>query len=553
MSANIRLCRIPDGNRDVFLDLSMAARHGLVTGATGTGKTVTLQALAEGFSRAGVSVFCCDIKGDLSGVAAQGSSEAKISGAFGKLGLPRPEWAACPVEFWDVAGKLGLPLRATVADLGPLLLSRLLALSDVQADVVRVLFRVADERGLPVLDLKDLRALIGWVSDRADELKAEYGLLSPQSLAALQRSVLVLEDTGAGAFFGEPALSVADLLRVGPDGRGTVHVLAAEALMNEPALYAVVMLHLLGELFEELPEAGDLDKPKLVLMIDEAHLLFDEAPKALVDAVERTARLVRSKGVGLWLVTQSPLDVPESVLGQLGNRVHHALRAYTPKDRAAVDSVADNLRPNPKLDPRSAITELGVGEALVSFLDSEGRPLPVERARVVPPASRVGPLSAAERALVVGASALAGAYARSVDRESAYEILKGRVAGGAGAGSADPRAAGTAAGAGHRTGPGAGGTAQEPSIEDIEAELRGEAPPGSGGASGDPYFRDEAEAVPEPERRPAPRPRAEPARTTRRGSGGFVEDLARAAVQSASRELGRQLVRGLLGTRRRQR
>ncbi|MBN1241115.1 MAG: DUF853 family protein [Spirochaetales bacterium] len=538
MSANIRLCRIPDESRDLSLDLSMAARHGLVTGATGTGKTVTLQALAEGFSREGVSVFCCDVKGDLSGIAAPGSSEAKIAGAFGKLGLPQPEWAACPVEFWDVAGKQGLPLRATVSDLGPLLLSRLLALSDVQADTVRILFRIADERGLPVLDLKDLRALIGWVSDHAAELKSEYGLLSPQSLAALQRSVLVLEESGAGAFFGEPALGIADLLRARPDGRGTVHVLAAEALMNEPALYAVVMLHLLGELFEELPEAGDLEKPKLVLLIDEAHLLFDEAPKALVDAVERTARLVRSKGVGLWLVTQSPLDVPESVLGQLGNRVHHALRAYTPKDRAAVDSVADNLRPNPKLDPRAAITELGVGEALVSFLDSEGRPLPVERARVVPPASRVGPLSAAERAALVGASALAGTYARAVDRESAYEMLKGRVGSSGG-------------GAGYGGGP-SGGASGEPSIEDIEAELRGESPRGAS-PSGDPYFRDEAEAAPGPERRPAPRPRAEPARTTRRASGGFVEDLARAAVQSASRELGRQLVRGLLGTRRRRR
>ncbi|HOX16979.1 MAG TPA: DUF853 family protein [Spirochaetales bacterium] len=548
MSANIRLCRIPDGDRDLSLDLSMAARHGLVTGATGTGKTVTLQALAEGLSREGVSVFCCDIKGDLSGIAAPGSSGAKIAGAFGKLGLPQPEWAACPVEFWDVAGKLGLPLRATVSDLGPLLLSRLLALSDVQADVIRILFRVADERGLPVLDLKDLRALIGWVSDHAEELKAEYGLLSPQSLAALQRSVLVLEETGAGAFFGEPALSVADLLRARPDGRGTVHVLAAEALMNEPALYAVVMLHLLGELFEELPEAGDLPKPKLVLLVDEAHLLFDEAPKALVDAVERTARLVRSKGVGLWLVTQSPLDVPESVLGQLGNRVHHALRAYTPKDRAAVDSVADNLRPNPGLDPRAAITELGVGEALVSFLDSEGRPLPVERARVVPPASRVGPLSASERAALVGASALGGTYARVFDRESAYELLKGRATGGASPAGGASRGSG---GAGYG-GP-SGGASGEPSIEDIEAELRGESPRGPGGASGDPYFRDEAEAAPEPERRPAPRTRAEPARTTRRASGGFVEDLARAAVQSASRELGRQLVRGLLGTRRRRR
>jgi DNA helicase HerA-like ATPase len=429
----------------------MAARHGLVTGATGTGKTVTLQALAQGFSEAGVSVFCCDVKGDLSGLAAPGGDNPKISAAFGKLGLPEPAWKSCPAAFWDVFGKKGHPLRATVSDLGPLLMGRLMGLSDVQADSLRLLFRIADEKGLPVLDLADLRALIGWAADNAAALKAEYGLLSSASLGALQRSVLVLEDSGAGKFFGEPALEIGDPIRTAPDGRGMVHILASEDLMAEPTLYATVLLHLLGELFEELPEAGDLAKPRLVLLLDEAHLLFDDAPKALVDAVERTARLVRSKGVGLWLVTQSPLDVPESVLGQLGNRVHHALRAYTPKDRKAVDSVANSLRPNPRVNAAAAITELGVGEVLVSFLDADGRPTPVERARVVPPASRVGPLSPQERSALAAASPMGARYDKPVDRESAYEILRGRMAptgSGASGGPAGARPPG-------RPGPGA--------------------------------------------------------------------------------------------------
>ena len=358
----LSLCRIPESGIDIHLELSMATRHGLITGATGTGKTVTLQALAQGFSDAGIPVLCCDVKGDLSGIAAPGGDKPKISAAFGKLGLPEPVWTACPATFWDVAGAQGHPLRATVCDIGPLLMARLLNLNDVQADTLRLLFRIADEHELPVLDLADLRALLGWASDNAAVLKGNYGLLSSSSLGAIQRSILVLEDTGAGRFFGEPALDIADLMRTDTAGRGMVNVLAAEGLMAEPALYATVLLHLLGELFEELPEVGEVSKPGLILLLDEAHLLFDDSPKALVDAVERTARLVRSKGVGLWLVTQSPLDVPESVLGQLGNRLHHALRAYTPKDKKAVDSIADSLRPNPGLDASAAITELGVGE-----------------------------------------------------------------------------------------------------------------------------------------------------------------------------------------------
>ena len=543
MSIRLPLCRIPGSGAEVALELSMAARHGLVTGATGTGKTVTLQALAEGFSQAGVPVLCCDVKGDLSGVAAAGGGNQKIASAFGRLGLPEPAYAANPAAFWDVAGTKGHPLRATVSDLGPLLLSRLLGLTAVQADTLRLLFRVADERDLPVLDLADLRALVEWATANASALKAEYGLMSGSSLGAIQRSVLVLEDTGAGRFFGEPALDIDDLIRLGPDGRGVVNVLVSDGLMAEPALYATVLLHLLGEVFEELPEAGDLDKPRLALMLDEAHLLFDGAPAALVEAVERTARLVRSKGVSLWLVTQSPLDVPESVLGQLGNRVHHALRAYTPKDRKAVDSVAETLRPNPRVDAAAAITELGVGEALVSFLDAEGRPTPVERARVVPPASRIGPLSPEERSALVAASPMGARYGAALDRESAYEILKGKVAGGAGSrGGARGNASGNASG-------NARGEAKEPTIEEIEAELRG--------VPLEPTYEAEAREEPAPRpaaRQAASRPASRPAAArSRREPASLAEELARVALTAAGRELGRQAVRGLLGTRRRRR
>jgi DNA helicase HerA-like ATPase len=540
----------------------MAARHGLVTGATGTGKTVTLQALAQGFSDAGVPVLCCDIKGDLSGIAAAGSGEAKIAGAFAKLGLDKPAWNACPAVFWDVAGTLGHPLRATVCDLGPLLMARLLGLKDVQADTLRLLFRIADEKALPVLDLADLRALVGWATDNAAALKSSYGLLSSATLGAIQRSVLVLEDTGAGRFFGEPALDMLDLMRTAADGRGVVNILAAEGLMAEPALYAAVLLHLLGELFEELPEAGDLLKPKLILLIDEAHLLFDDAPKALIDAVERTARLVRSKGVGLWLVTQSPLDLPDSVLGQLGNRVHHALRAYTPNDKKALDAIANSLRPNPALNAAEAITELGVGEALVSFLDAEGRPTPVERARVVPPASRVGALSPAERAALIASSPMGLRYDKPIDRESAHEILKRSIG--------DDGSQAAAFGPAERFDGDTAGEAlkRDPTIEEIEAELRG-FPLDSG--SRDAYQESYADAPPLSDRTDA-RGRDGREAASRSASlrsagarsaasrhayadaaGSFAAELARAALNAAGRELGRQAVRGLLGTRRRKR
>lgn len=529
MSTNLSVCRVAESGRDVPLDLAMVSRHGLVTGATGTGKTVTLQALAEAFSRSGVPVLCCDVKGDLSGIAAAGGGNPKIAGAFGRLGLPEPAYAANPTAFWDVFGALGLPLRATVSDLGPLLLGRLLGLKDIQADTLRLIFRIADERDLSLLDLKDVRAMLEWVSANAASLKSEYGLLSGSSLGAIQRSVLALDDTGAGHFFGEPALSIDDLMHVDSNGRGLVSVLASEGLMAEPTLYATVLLHLLGEVFEELPEAGDLDKPKLVLLLDEAHLLFDDTPKALVEAVERTARLVRSKGVGLWLVTQSPLDVPESVLGQLGNRIHHALRAYTPKDKKAVDSVADTLRPNPKLDAAAVITELGVGEALVSFLDAEGRPTPVEQVRVVPPASRIGAIDPPRRAAIIAASPFGLRYRLAIDRESAYEILKSRMRNDSGA--AVDGISGASAGLSAIRKPD-----REPTIEEIEAELSGMTPTAS----------TEPEA-PKPAPRPAPRSRArEP-----KPAEDFASALAKAALSAASRELGRQAIRGILGTRRR--
>ncbi len=550
MSQRLPVCRIPGpvpgASRELALELSMATRHGLVTGATGTGKTVTLQALAEAFSGAGVPVLCCDVKGDLSGLAAAGGGNTRILSAFSSLGLAEPSWKANPAVFWDVSGREGHPLRATVCDLGPLLMARLLGLEGVQADVLRIVFRIADERGLPVLDLADLRALLAWASDNAPALKPAYGLMSTATLGALQRAVLVLEDTGAGAFFGEPALEVRDLMRTDPAGRGIVNVIAAAGMMAEPALYATVLLHLLGELFEELPELGDRDKPSLVLLLDEAHLLFDGAPKALVEAVERTARLIRSKGVGLWLVTQSPLDIPDSVLGQLGNRVHHALRAYTPRDRAAVDSVAGTLRPNPGVDAATLITELGVGEALVSFLDAEGRPVPVERVRVVPPASRIGPLDPKERAALAAASDMGRKYGASIDRESASELLRGRL--GAGPSAAD--ASGTASGGA----PGTGGAVREPTIEEIEAELRGDAPVIQG--------RNEASGSGQAGTVPAPDTTRGRTRTATRGAatgngqsggpaGGFAADLARAALTAAGRELGRQVVRNLMGTRRR--
>ena len=403
---------------------ALANRHGLITGATGTGKTLTMQAMAQRLSEIGVPVFMADVKGDFSGIARPGGANAKVVERLKSLGI-QPAFAGCPVEFWDLYGKSGLPVRATVSDMGPLLLGRMLALNETQAGVLGLVFKIADDGGLLLLDLKDLRAMLQHVGDNAAKFKTQYGNVSTSSVGAIQRGLLQLESQGATQFFGEPMLEIADLMRV-RDGKGVVNVLAADRLMNSPKLYSSFLLWLLSELFEQLPEVGDPEQPKLVFFFDEAHLLFDEAPKALVEKVEQVVRLIRSKGVGVYFVTQNPLDVPESVLGQLGNRVQHALRAFTPRDQKAVKTAADTLRPNPKLKAEKVITELGVGEALVSLLDEKGRPTMVERAFIAPPASQVGPISAEERSQMMRSSALLAKYEKTVDRESAYEKLTTR-------------------------------------------------------------------------------------------------------------------------------
>ncbi|HEX8908209.1 MAG TPA: helicase HerA-like domain-containing protein [Anaeromyxobacteraceae bacterium] len=406
----------------------MANRHGLVAGATGTGKTVTLRVLAEGFSRLGVPVFMADVKGDLSGLARPGADAPPVADRVKKLGLADFRYEAAPVVFWDVFGKQGLPVRATVSELGPLLLARILGLNDVQEGVLQIVFKVADAGGLLLLDLKDLRAVVQDVSDRAAELRGQYGNVAAASVGAIQRGLLALEAQGGGALLGEPALDLEDLMQTAEDGRGAVNILAADELIRSPRVYATLLLWMLSELFERLPEVGDPEKPRLVFFFDEAHLLFDDAPKALLDRVEQVVRLVRSKGVGVYFVTQSPLDVPETVLGQLGNRVQHALRAFTPRDQKAVRTAAETFRQRPGLDSAEAITQLGVGEALVSLLDEAGTPAPVQRALVLPPRSQLAPLTPVEREAVVRASPLHAHYAQAVDRESAYEKLRARAA-----------------------------------------------------------------------------------------------------------------------------
>jgi DNA helicase HerA-like ATPase len=408
------------------LDLHFANRHGLVAGATGTGKTVSLQVLAEGLSKAGVSVFAADIKGDLSGIAAEGEmKDALVERAKG-MGLNyQPD--QYPVIFWDVFGEQGHPVRATISEMGPLLLARLLQLNDTQEGVLNIAFRVADEQGLALLDLKDLRAILGLVADHAAELQKAYGNVSPATVGTVQRQLLVLENQGANSFFGEPALDLADFLRTDRDGRGIISVLAADKLIANPRLYATFLLWLLSELFEKLPEVGDPEKPKLVFFFDEAHLLFNDAPTPLLEKIDQVVRLVRSKGVGVYLVTQNPLDVPETVLAQLSNRVQHALRAFTPRDQKSVRAAADTFRPNKDLDTAKAITELGKGEALVSFLEGNGVPSIVQRTMIRPPCARIGPVTPAERKAVIAKSPVKGKYDTPVDSESAYEILQKRV------------------------------------------------------------------------------------------------------------------------------
>lgn len=409
---------------------SMANRHGLIAGATGTGKTVTLRVLAEGFSRRGVPVFMADVKGDLGGISAVGVKEGRFADRLEKLGITDWVGEGFPVTFWDVFGEQGHPVRATVSELGPFLFSRLLNLNDTQAGVLSLVFKVADDNGMLLLDLKDLQAMLAFVGENAKELTLTYGNVSAASIGAIQRGLLSLQENGGERFFGEPALNIQDLLQTDPVGRGVINILAADKLMQSPKIYSTFLLWLLSELFEQLPEAGDIDKPKLVFFFDEAHLLFDEAPKALLEKIEQVVRLIRSKGVGVYFVSQSPLDIPDAVLAQLGNRVQHALRAFTAKDQKAVKATADSFRSDGKGKLDELIGELGIGEALVSLLDENGAPRVASRALIAPPASRLGPISAEERTKIVSSSVVAGVYEEVVDRESAYEMLKNRAAKG---------------------------------------------------------------------------------------------------------------------------
>jgi uncharacterized protein len=414
------------GDIECHLLPALANRHGLITGATGTGKTITLQTLAEQFSRIGVPVFMADVKGDLSGISQTGQLPAKVAQILADRGLAAPEPTRCPAIVWDVFGRQGHPLRATVSDMGPLLLARMLALTDIQAGVLNLAFRIADDQGLLLLDMKDLRAMLQHLGDNARQYTTEYGNISAASVGAIQRGLLQLEEQGGDRFFGEPMLDLSDFMQ-SVDGRGVVNILAADQLMNAPRLYATFLLWMLSELFEMLPEVGDPDKPKFVFFFDEAHLLFKDAPKALVERIELVVRLVRSKGVGVYFVTQNPLDVPDTVLAQLGNRVQHALRAFTPRDQKAVKAAASTMRANPDIpDMATAITELAVGEALVSLLDEKGRPGVTQRVFVLPPGSRIGPIDEAERQALMRDSLVAGRYERTEDRESAYERLRAR-------------------------------------------------------------------------------------------------------------------------------
>mgnify|MGYP000179838741 FL=1 len=504
--------------KDETLALKLANRHGLIAGATGTGKTVSLQILAEGFSRAGVPVFCADIKGDLSGLAAEGISKDFLEKRARDVGLEKTyEYQAFPAVFWDLLGEQGHPIRTTVSEIGPLLLARLLELNDTQEGVLNVLFELADDEGLLLLDLKDLRAMLAHVAERASELSTLYGNVSKASVGAIQRRLLVLERQGGENFFGEPALDIRDFIRTAPDGRGMVNILAADKLMSAPRLYGVFLLWLLSELFEELPEIGDPDKPKLVFFFDEAHLLFNDAPKALIEKVEQVVRLIRSKGVGVYFVTQNPLDVPETVLAQLGNRIQHALRAFTPRDQKAVRAAAETFRPNPDLNTERVITELGVGEALVSTLEGKGIPSIVERTLIRPPSSRLGPVTQSERRVLIQSSPVFGVYDRSKDRTSAYEVLMGRA-------EETQRQ-----------------EQRRREKEEAQARKRGEPRRTRSGFQLPDFGRDD-------------RPRRESVeRRTRRSSqrDSVLEAGLKSAARSLGTSLGRALVRGLLGSLKR--
>lgn len=416
-----------DIHQDIVLHSEFANRHGLIAGATGTGKTVTLKVMAENFSRIGVPVFLADAKGDVSSIAKAGSDNPKFDERIKSLGIDTIAFAASPTIFWDLFGEQGHPIRTTVSEIGPLLLAQMLNLNDTQEGVLSAVFRIADDQGLLLIDFKDLKAMLSYVSDNANDLKADYGNLSPASLGAIQRNLLALGDQGGEQFFGEPSLNILDFIQTDSNGHGYINLLAADKLMNTPKLYATFLLWMLSELFEQLPEVGDLDKPKLVFFFDEAHLLFDNASPALQQKIEQVVRLIRSKGVGIYFISQNPLDIPETVLGQLGNRVQHALRAFTPKDQKAVKTAADTFRANPEFKVDQAITELAVGEALINFLDEQGTPQIVERGWIMPPYSAFSPLSADERKALMSQSIVAGIYERTVDRDSAYEMLQRKV------------------------------------------------------------------------------------------------------------------------------
>jgi DNA helicase HerA-like ATPase len=489
-----------NGDVECFLLPGLANRHGLITGATGTGKTVTLQTIAESLSRQGVPVFLADVKGDLTGISQAGKLPPKVAALIQERGLPQPLSVACPVTLWDVFGAQGHPVRATVSDLGPLLLARMLALNDTQSGVLSLVFKIADDNGLALLDAKDLRAMLQHVGDNASRFTTEYGNVSAASIGAIQRGLMQIDEQGGDEFFGEPMLDIHDFLQT-VNGGGVINVLAADKLLEAPLLYATFLLWLLSELFEALPEVGDLEKPKLVFFFDEAHLLFKDAPAALVERIELVVRLVRSKGVGVYFVTQNPLDIPDSVLAQLGNRVQHALRAFTPRDQKAVKAAASTMRANPKLDIETAIGELAVGEALVSLLDDKGRPCVTERVFVVPPGSQIGPITAEQRKALIGGSLVAGAYEKTIDRDSAYEKLKGRAAASAEAAeSAQPSA----------------------------PPAKGQAPVQSGSVVSDILF----------------------GTTGPRGGhhAGLVEKAASSAARSVGSAVGRQIIRGVLGS-----
>lgn len=487
---------IGKGEEKVFLNPRFANRHGLIAGATGTGKTISLQILAEGFSRIGVPVFMADIKGDLTGIAAPGTANPKVDERVQKIGIDGFKFESCPTIIWDLSGERGHPVRATISDMGPVLLARLLDLNDTQEGVLNIAFKFADDQGMLLLDLKDLRSILQYLGENSREFSNTYGNVSSASVGAIQRQLLVLEQQGADKFFGEPALDLWDFIRTGAGGYGNVNILAADRLINTPRLYSTFLLWLLAELFEDLPEVGDLDKPRLVFFFDEAHLLFDDAPKALVDKVEQVVKLIRSKGVGIYFITQNPLDIPDSVLGQLGNRIQHALRAFTPRDQKAVRTAADTFRQNPNLNTAETIMQMEVGEALVSVLEDKGIPSMVQRVLVRPPESRIGPLTEAERADLLRASPFAGRYDAMVDRESAYELLQKRAAAAA---------------------------------EEAAA------------------MKAQAEADKEARRAASSRPR-EP--DSLLGSIGetMLKNAVKAATSSAGRRIGTQLVRGILGS-----